>query len=317
MATMTRWIPRVRPIERRLSKLARHEMKWGLLFISPWLFGLLAFTLLPTLATFAMSFTNFNLVNASDFRFVGFANYGKMVRDPVVPRSLWITIRFLLMTAPVGIVAPLALAALLNSKHLVVKPIFRTLFYMPYIVPLVSAVFIWGGVLNENTGWLNRGLENVGVRGPSWLNSTTWVYPGLILIGLWGIGNAMLTMLAGMQGVPTELYDAARVDGAGPVRSFFVITIPLISPVIFYNLVLILIGSFQYFLVPWVLLGPEGNPGGATMFFNMYLFKQFFTYQDMAYGATLAWLLFLIVLAVTLLVFGTARYWVYYAAGER
>jgi multiple sugar transport system permease protein len=218
---------------------------------------------------------------------------------------------------PVGLAVPLALAALMNSKNLWAKPVFRTLFYLPTILPFIATVYIWQGVLNDQTGWLNKALETVAIPGPDWLTSTTWIFPALLLVSLWGIGNTFLTLMAGMQGVSTELYEAARVDGAGPLTIFFQITIPMISPVIFYNLTLILIATFQYFLIPYVLVpGPNGEPGRSTFFYNLYLFKSFFTYQDMAYGATLAWVLFIIVLAVTAALFGSARYWVYYAAGE-
>ncbi len=301
---------------RSLSPLARQEAKWGLIFLSPWLFGFLVFYLLPMGASLVLSFTDFNLNRPEQIRFIGLQNYRQLLADPLVRRSLWITVRFMLFSVPVSILAPLGLAALLNTKGLVGKRFFRTFFYMPTIVPLISAIYIWGGFLNARTGWLNRFLALFGIEGPDWLNSTTWVYPALILIGLWGIGNAMLTMLAGMQGVPTELYEAAAIDGAGPFRSFLHITLPMITPVIFYNLVLSLIGHFQYFIIPWVLLGPNGNPGGATMFYNLYLFKVAFVYVDMGYGATLAWILFLIALVTTLVLFSTAKYWVYYAAGE-
>ncbi len=301
---------------RSLSPLARREAKWGLVFLSPWLFGFLVFYLIPMAASFVLSFTNFNLNQPEKTQFIGLANYRQLLADPLVRRSLWITIRFMLVSVPISIAVPLGLAALLNAKPLVGKRFFRTFFYMPTIVPLISAIYIWGGFLNARTGWLNRFLALFGIEGPDWLNSVAWVYPALILIGLWGIGNAMLTMLAGMQGVPTELYEAAAIDGAGPLRSFWHITLPMITPIIFYNLVLSIIGHFQYFIIPWVLLGPNGNPGGATMFYNLYLFKVAFVYVDMGYGATLAWILFFIALLTTVVLFGTAKYWVYYAAGE-
>ena len=149
---------------------------------------------------------------------------------------------------------------------------------------------------------------------PNWVNDTTWVYPALVILGIWGIGNAMLIFLASLQGVPTELYDASKIDGAGWWATMRNVTLPLISPVIFYNLTLAIVGLFQYFTVPLVLNQGTGAPGGATMFYNLYLYKQFFTYQNMAYGATMAWLLFAIVLLVTLVMFGTQKYWVYYTA---
>lgn len=301
-----------KPTRLKRSALARREAAWGLLFLSPWIVGFLAFTLLPMAASLVLSFTNFDLVKPEETRFIGPSNFTRLFDDSLVVESLLVTVRFALIAIPLALVTPLGLAALLNSKHLFGQRLFRTLFYLPSIVPIVAGTLIWSGVLNTQTGWINLALESVGLPGPDWLNTKTWIYPALAIIGLWGIGNAMVTMLAGMQGVPTELYDAARVDGAGPVQTFFNITVPMISPVIFYNLTLSLIGAFQYFTVAYVLKNGTGDPGNATLFYNLYLYKVMFTYNDMGYAAALAWLLFVIVLALTVILFGTARRWVYY-----
>ena len=192
--------------------------------------------------------------------------------------------------------------------------IFRTLFYLPYIVPFVAAVFIWGGMLNSETGWINEALRWLGVSHPPlWTNSVTWVYPAYVILGIWGIGNGMLIFLSSLQNVPTELYDAAKVDGAGWIATTFNVTFPLISPVIFYSLVLSIVDLFQYFLVPLVVQNGTGAPDGSTMFYNLYLYKTFFVFQNMSYGSAMAWMLFVIILAVTLVLFKTAKYWVYYA----
>jgi multiple sugar transport system permease protein len=230
--------------------------------------------------------------------------------------SLGVTVKFALIALPISVLLPIALAALLNSPHLAGRRVFRTLFYMPYIVPVVSAVYVWRGVLNSETGWLNRILQSFGLLGPDWLNSMVWIYPALVIIGLWGVGNAYLITLASMQGVPTAFYEAARVDGATGLQRFRHITLPMISPVIFYNLVLSVIGLMRYFEIPFILSNGTGRPGDATMFFNIHFYKTTFVFFDMGYGSTLAWLLFLITIALTLLLFATARYWVYYA-GER
>jgi multiple sugar transport system permease protein len=210
------------------------------------------------------------------------------------------------------------LALLMNNPALKGQNFFRSMFYMPYIIPFVAAIFLWGGMLNPETGWINRGLTALGVQNPpGWGNDVFWVYPTYIIMGIWGIGNAMLIMLAGLQGVPTELYDAAEVDGAGGWATFWNVTFPMISPVIFYNLVLSIVGLFQYFLVPLVVNQGTGRPGGASLFYNVILYKTFFTYQNMSYGATLAWLLFAVILVVTVGLFATAKYWVYYASESR
>ena len=319
---------------RAMPPLTKREMKNGLWFLSPWLFGFVVFTFLPMIATLIFSFLNLRITDGifSTPKFVGFENYAKLWTDPQAginpaawfssktPSSMLITIKFALIALPVGIFMPLGLAMLMNSKYLKGQFIFRSLFYMPYIVPFVASVFLWGGMLNTETGWINRFLLYLGVAKdvlPQWANDVNWVYPTYVIMGIWGIGNAMLIFLAGLQGVPTELYDAAKVDGANQWKTFWNITFPMISPVIFYNLTLSIIGLFQYFLVPLVVNNGTGRPGGATMFYNLYLYKTFFTYQNMSYGLTLAWLLFLVILLVTLLLFWSAKYWVYYAGESR
>jgi ABC-type sugar transport system permease subunit len=220
----------------------------------------------------------------------------------------------LLVATPIGVAWPVLLAVLLNAKNLWVKRILRTLYFMPSIVPVVSVAYIWQGFLNTQTGWLNRALGLVGIPGPEWLNSVTWIYPALILVGLWGVGDAMLRTLAGLQSVPSELHEAASMDGASPLRVLFNVTLPMISPMVFYNLLLMVIGLFQYFTLAWILGGPNSNPSESTLFYNVYLYKQAFVYSNMGYAATLAWVLFLMALAVTVVLFGTQKYWVYYAA---
>lgn len=305
------------PSRRRSTSLARREAWFGFLFISPWLIGFLAFTLLPTIATLVLTFTDMRL-EYSQAGFVGLQNYRTMINDSQVWASLWVTIKYGAIALPVALFAPLLLALLMNQRALYAKPFFRAAFYFPYIIPFVAAVIIWGAMLNPEGGWINLFLQWLGVQNPpDWLRSPTWVYPALVLIGIWGIGNAMLINLASLQGVPTELYDAAKIDGAGAWSAFWNVTFPMISPVIFYNLILTVIGLFQYFLVPLVLNQGTGAPGGATMFFNLYLYKTFFTYQNMAYGATLAWFLFLIILGVTMVLFWSQKYWVFYSGGDR
>jgi ABC-type sugar transport system permease subunit len=313
---------------RSLTHLGRREMKLGLLFLSPWILGFLIFTLLPMLATLFFSFLHLKITDGilSKPDFAGLGNYQKLFSDPSVwsnstsPGALWVTVKFGLIALPIGIFLPLGIALLMNNKHLKAPYFFRSMFYMPYIVPFVAAVFLWGGMLNPESGWINRALIALGMAKenvPTWANDVNWVYPAYVIMGIWGIGNAMLIMLSGLQGVPTELYDAAKVDGANGWQTFWKVTFPMISPVIFYNLVLSIVGLFQYFLVPLVVNQGTGRPGGATYFYNLYLYKTFFTYQDMAYGSTLAWFLFVIILVVTITLFGTAKYWVYYAGEAR
>jgi multiple sugar transport system permease protein len=297
--------------------LYRTRQIWGVIFLLPWIIGFLVFTLFPMAASLYLSFTDYNLNRADQVNWVGLANYNKLLfTDPVVGPSLAATAKFSLIALPIAIVLPVLLATLMNSKQVKGKRLLRTLFYMPYMVPIVSSVAIWQGMLNSETGWINRILQSIGVVGPQWLNDVGWIYPALNIIGLWGIGNAFLITLAGMQGVPTELYEAATVDGAGPLRRFRHITLPMISPVIFYNLVLSVIGLFRYFDTPYILSQGTGRPGGATMFFNIHLYKTAFVFKDMGYGSAMAWFLFFIAFVATVALFLTARYWVYYASGD-
>ncbi|PJF41321.1 MAG: sugar ABC transporter permease [Chloroflexi bacterium] len=298
------------------SDLMRTQRIWGWIFLSPWIIGILAFTVIPIVASLGFSFTNFELNKPDQVEFVGLANYVKLFNDPLVGVAIKVTLRFAALALPLAIILPIALAALLNNKNLKAKRIFRTLFYMPFIVPVVSAVYIWGGMLNSQTGWFNRALAIIGVNGPNWLDSQVWIYPALVIIGLWGLGNSYLITLAAMQAVPTELYEAATVDGAGAFGRFRHVTFPMISPVVFYNLVLAVIGLFRYFEIPFVLKGSEGFPGQSTWFFNIHFFRTTFGFLDMGYGSTLAWLLFAMTMAATLILFRTARYWVFYSSGE-
>jgi ABC-type sugar transport system permease subunit len=293
--------------------LARREALWGLFFISPWILGFLFLTLAPMIATLVFSFTNINLIQDTPLRFVGFDNYVHLLRDARAWDALAVTFKFAAIALPIGLILPFAIALLLNSKSLRGSRYFQALFFMPFVIPFVAAIFAWSGMLNPEEGWINGTLNFIGIDGPNWLNDPSWVYPALVMVGLWGIGSAVIINLAGLQNVPTELYDAARVDGAGYWGQLRHVTLPLMSPVIFYSITLGTVGVLQYFLVPLVLYSGDGRPGGSTFFYNIYLYKTFFTFQDMSFGATLAWLLFVIILALTLVLFWSAKYWVYYA----
>jgi ABC-type sugar transport system permease subunit len=301
------------PKEASRLSLAQRESLWGFLFISPWILGFLLLTLIPVVATLVFTFLNLRLNQQTPVRFVGLENYATLLEDPRAWEALGVTLRFALIALPVGLVLPFAMAMLMNSKHLRGSRIFQALFFMPYIIPFVAALFAWGSMLNGEQGWLNGLLGVFGVEGPDWLNDPTWIYPGLVVIGLWGIGSAIIINLAGLQNVPTELYDAAEVDGAGFWGRLRHVTIPMMSPVIFYSLVLGTVGVMQYFLVPLVLNSGTGRPAGTTYFFNIYIYNTFFTFGNVSYGATLAWLLFVVILVLTLLLFWSARFWVYYA----
>jgi len=304
------------PKEASRLSLGQREAAWGYLFITPWIIGFLTLTLVPVVATFVFTFLNLRLNQQQPVRFVGLDNYAELLGDARAWDALLVTLRFAAIALPIGLIVPFALAMLLNSRSLRGSRYFQTLFFMPYIIPFVAALFAWGSMLNPEAGWLNGMLSWFGIDGPDWLNDPSWVYPGLVVIGLWGIGSAVIINTAGLQNVPTELYDAARVDGAGFWAQLRLITLPMMSPVIFYSLTLGLVGVLQYFLVPLVLNSGTGQPAGATYFFNIYVYNTFFSFGNMSYGATLAWLLFVVILVTTLILFWSARYWVYYA-GEK
>jgi multiple sugar transport system permease protein len=291
------------------------EALWGAVFIGPWLVGLVLFTAGPMIASLVLSLTDFDLVHPDAAQFVGLANYEQLTKDPLVGISLVATFRFALISVPLTMFASLAFALLLNSQRLFGRGFFRALAYMPIQIPLVASTLVWIGFLNTNTGWLNHILGFLGLPGPDWISSEIWIYPALSLIGLWGIGNFMLINIAGLQSVPTELYEAARIDGAGGWTSFRRITIPLMSPILLYNLVICLIGTFQYFTQAYTLTNGRGDPNNATLFINLELFREAFAFNHMGYAAAIAWLLFVIVLGLTLLLFIFARKRVYYAGG--
>ncbi len=308
-----------RPKKEDLGPLERKMARYGWWFISPWLVGFLLFYLLPMAASAFFSTLDFQLSTPENASFIGAGNWERaLFNDPSVWRSWVVTLRFAVINLPLGLAVSFGFALLLNSEFLRASSFFRTMFYAPAVVPFIAATLIFDQVLNSQTGWVNRiialfGVDAVGVDGIRWFDNPTLIPVTFTFIGIWGVGNAILIFLAGLQGVPTSLYESAAIDGAGWWRRMFHITIPMISPVIFYNLVLGLVGLLQYFLQPFVLNGTSGYPQGATNFYMIYFYKQAFQFAQMGYGATLAWILFLVALVLTLITFGTARYWVYYS----
>lgn len=310
---------------RNWSPARRREALWGLGFISPWLIGFLIFYLAPMIASLVFSTMNFELTKPDEATFIGLENWQRLLNDDTMWLAMSVTFVFAIISLPIGMISAFLLAVLLNSANLLGRSLFRTLFYAPTMVPLIASTLIWAQVLNPSDGWINRfieifGFDVRGVDGLRWLNDPSHpnlVYIAYSFIGLWTIGNAMLINLSALQGVPSELYDAARVDGASWLNRLWSITIPMVSPVIFYNLVLSVIGLLQYFIVPWVLTGGSGDPEGRTMFYMIHFFKQGFIFNKLGYGATLAWLMFAVALVITVMLFGSARYWVHYAGDSK
>ncbi len=299
--------------------LARRERRWGLLFVAPWIIGLLLFFVIPLAASLIMSFTDFELVDQDgrDASFVGLENWRRIFTDPEVGQGLIVTLKFALMFIPISTLMPLGLAYLLTSKRLWARDLFRVLFYLPSMVPLVAAVIIWRFYLNSESGWLAGMIGWIGLDSPNFLGDADWVLPSLVLISTWGIGNAIIIFIAALDGVPRELYEAATIDGAGRWRLFRDVTWPMISPITFYNIIITLVGLGQYFLVPFILLGIEGRPDGASRFYTMVFFQETFSFFQAGYGAALAWAMFFVVFGLTALLFWSAKFWVHYEYEER
>lgn len=282
--------------KRKTSALARRQISWGYFFLLPWLIGLLAFQLLPIVFTLFLSFTDYKGTSEfapGNFNVVGLDNYQKLFSDPIVLPSMGVTFKFALIGIPLGLLIPLGFALLVNSKHLLFSNVFRTFFFMPTVIPVVAGTIIFSGVLNTQSGAI--GIEDP----PRWFSDPFWAVPALNLFGIWAVGNAMIILLAGLQSVPTELYEAARIDGANGVQRFFNITVPMISPVIFYNVTLGVIGAFQYSVPALLIGGRNGNPQGSLLFFPLHFYRQSFVFSDMGYGSVLALVIFTITMLAT------------------
>jgi multiple sugar transport system permease protein len=280
----------------------------GYAFISPWLLGFLAFTAYPFVSSVWLSFTRYNIVTPPVW--VGAANYHTLLgSDPLFWKSLGVTFRFALISVPVGIVAGVSLALLLNLKIRGMS-VYRTIFFLPSIVPTVatSVVFLW--LFNPEIGLVNRLLRVVHIMGPEWLQSPTWALWTLVLMSLWGVGGSMVIYLAGLQDIPAHLYEAATIDGASAWQRMRHITLPMLSPVIFFNLIMGLIGVFQYFTQAYIMT--QGGPQDSTHFYALYLWERAWHYLDMGYASAMAWLLFLLTMVITGLLFWTQRRWVHY-----
>lgn len=301
----------------KTAGLQRWEKKWGLIFIAPWLIGFSIFYLGPMIASFIFSFFDYNLIQPDSSAFVGVNNWKRaLVDDPIVMKSIAHILEYSLISLPISFIFSFLIALLLNNQHLLGKSLFRALFYLPSMVPFVATVLIWKGIMNEQTGWYNLILGHAGLPGIKWLTSSRWVYISYALIGLWGCGNTVLILLAGLQGVPKELYEAATIDGANSWQRMKALTIPIITPVIFYNLLIAVINLMQFFLIPMVLNNGSGFPNGTTNFPMVYFYRQAFSYFSMGYGAVIAWVIFFIGMIFTLVLFGTSNKWVFYA-GEK
>jgi multiple sugar transport system permease protein len=298
----------------RFSGPGPREAAAGYAFISPWLLGFVVFAAGPLLASLALSFTNWDLLGTPAF--VGTANYTRLVHDELFWDSLRVTGIYALGRVPLGIVVGVLVALLLNQRVRLLG-FWRVLYYLPVVLPPVAVSLAWSWIYNPEYGLLNGFLKSAfGLTGPEWLRSEVLVLPSLIVVGLWAsAGRSMILYLAGFNSISRELHEAAEVDGAGSIRRFLTITLPLLTPTIFFNLVIGLIDAFKVFTQPYVMTG--GGPNHASLMYVFYLYQNAFSRFQMGYASALAWVFFVVVMALTLIVFRGARSWVYYESAGR
>jgi len=298
----------------RGSPALRREAWWGYVFMSPWLIGFVGLTLGPGLASLILTFTRYNVLRPPEF--IGLGNYVDILtRDELFYPSIARTFYFSILFVPLAIVGSLTLAMLLNS-HIRGKVFFRTLFFMPSLVPIVAAAVLWVWLFNPDWGIVNQGLRTLGIPAPRWFADPRWALPTLVLMSLWSSvgGTRMIIFLAGLQGVPEELYEAASIDGANAWQRGRHVTLPLLTPTIFFNLVLGIISALQVFTSAFV--ATRGGPAYATWFIGLHIYKHAFEYFNMGYAATLAWLFAVVIVSLTILQQRLSARWVFYYGGQ-
>lgn len=297
----------------RLSGQALLERRWGIILAMPAILGFLIFTIGPMLASAFFSLTDWTIGSSPSF--IGADNYRTLAGDELFWKSLSVTTYYTLATVPIGLVVGFAIAMLLNQEVRGLA-IWRTIYYVPTLVPAIANALLWIWIFNPDFGLLNSLLRQGGGPTSQWIYSETMAVPSLVLMSTWGFGNAMVIFLAGLQGVPRHLYEAVSIDGGGAWQRFRHVTLPMMTPTIFYNLVTGVIGTFQVFNQAYVMT--DGGPNNATLFYIFYLYRTAFTESQMGYASALAWVLFMIIMVVTFFLFRNARRWVYYEmAGAR
>jgi multiple sugar transport system permease protein len=279
--------------------------------LAPWIIGFLIFTFGSMLVSLGLAFTNSDMLTGA--RFVGLDNIREFLQDTLEFRSLSITFIYALGSIPIGIASSLTIAVLLN-QNFPGRSIFRLLYYLPSVVSGVAVAILWSWIFNPRIGLINSFLALFGIQGPKWIASEEWALPSMILMSLWGVGGNMLMYLAGLQSVPTELYDASKIDGASSGQRFFYVTLPLLSPTIFFTIIMGVIGAFQFFTEPMIMT--KGGPNNATLSAMLYIYRKSFQQLHFGYASLLSWVLFFIILVITLLILKSSSIWVYYE-GER
>ena len=301
--------------KKRLT-MRRKESMYGYIFVLPWIIGFLAFTAGPLAFSFMASFTNYNITSQMDF--VGVNNYqGLFTEDSLFWTSLWNTLYFVIFSVPLTTIGAILLSALLNQDIPGIR-FFRTLYYLPAVLSGVGVYLLWMQLLDPGTGMVNLVLSWFNIDGPNWLFDPDWTKPSLIFMKLWSVGGSMLLYLASMQGVSKSLYEAAEIDGANTWRKFINITLPMISPVIFFDVVTSLIGGFQIFQEAYVMsANGEGGPANSLLFYNLYMWRQAFENFNMGYAMAMSWILFIIVFVLTMINLKLAPRWVHYEGEEK
>jgi multiple sugar transport system permease protein len=296
------------------SAAARRQNVYGYAFIMPWLIGLFVFTLIPMAFSAILSLCKWDIVTGlQTIEFVGQRNFQKLFSDRKFWKALEVTFKFCLISIPFYQIASLAVALLLNMRIRFMKT-FRMVYFLPSVIPVIASSMIWSQIFGE-TGLLNQALAIFGIKGPAWLNNPHTSLYALIIMGVWGIGNTMIIYLSGLQGVGEEIYEAAQIDGARAGQRFFRITLPLISPTVFFNVVMAIIGSFQYFTQAFVMT--EGGPLNSTLFYNLYLYIKAYKDYQMGYAAAMAWVMFIIIMTLTLFVVKSSSFWVFYQSDDK
>ena len=307
-------LPRAIPLRRgaRRRTLAKRENLEGWLFASPWILGFVVFTAGPMIASAVLAFAKWDVVNPIEW--IGLGNFRRFIDDESALHALRVTTVYAVTSVPLHIILGVILALLLNADISGLR-VYRTIFYLPSVLSGVAVALLWRWVFSTDFGLLNLGLAYLGIDGPGWLTDPAWALWALILMSCWGVGSSMVIYLAGLQGIPTELYEAAEVDGATRLRKFVAITLPLLTPVVFFQLVMGIIRALQAFVQSFVMT--DGGPADATLFFVLHLYRNAFLYFRMGYASLLAWILFIYVMLLTLFVFRSSRGWVYYEGQVR
>lgn len=290
-------------------KMSTQEAVFGYVFLSPWIIGMILFTGGPIIASLILAFCDWDLITMP--KFIALGNFVKMFGDHRFLASMGNTFYYTFFSVPLGIVGSVIVALLMNQKWKTVR-LLRTIYYLPSVTAGVASAIIWMWLFNPDFGLINYGLSMLGIAGPKWMADEVWSKPAIIIMSLWGVGGNMIVYLAGLQGIPRQMYEAAEIDGAGMFQKFQYVTIPMLTPVIFFNLIMSIVWSFQIFTQVYVMTGGQGGPSDSTLVMVLYIYQQAFKFHNMGYASAIAWVLFIIILIFTLLQFKVAGGWVHY-----